>query len=48
LKAVTDYVGDNLASSLSLEELSRQANLDPYHFSRLLSNPPASRPTDTS
>lgn len=35
LKRVLDYVGDNLASDLSLEEMARAANLSPRHFSRV-------------
>lgn len=35
LKRATDYVGDNLAGSLTLSEISRAANISPYHFSRL-------------
>jgi AraC family transcriptional regulator len=35
LRAATDYVGDNLASGLSLEEIAKAANLSPYHFARL-------------
>ena len=35
LKLATDYVGDNLAGSLTLSEISRAANISPYHFSRL-------------
>jgi AraC family transcriptional regulator len=29
-----EYVGDNLASDLSLEDMARTANLSPRHFSR--------------
>ena len=35
LKRATDYVGDNLAGDVTLVEISRAANISPYHFSRL-------------
>lgn len=35
LKRATDYVGDNLASDLSLGGIARAANLSPRHLSRL-------------
>lgn len=35
LKQALGYIGDNLAFGLSLEELAREANLSPRHFSRL-------------
>ncbi len=35
LKRATDYVGDNISGKLTLEEISRAANISPYHFSRL-------------
>jgi AraC family transcriptional regulator len=35
MKRAVDYVGDNLASELSLEEVARAAHLSPRHFSRL-------------
>ena len=34
LRAALDYVGDNLASDLSLAEIAAAANLSPYHFAR--------------
>lgn len=34
LRAVTDYVGDNLSGNLSLGEIADAANLSPYHFAR--------------
>lgn len=35
LEAALDFIGDNLAGELSIEEISRQAGLSPYHFARL-------------
>ena len=35
LKRATDYVGDNLAGDIALEDLARAANASPSHFSRL-------------
>jgi AraC family transcriptional regulator len=35
LRRALDYIGDNLASDLSLEEMAGAANLSPYHFARL-------------
>jgi len=35
LRRTLDYIGDNLSGRLSLAELAAQANLSPYHFSRL-------------
>lgn len=34
LRAALDYVGDNLASDLSLAQIAAAANLSPYHFAR--------------
>lgn len=34
MKRAMDYVGDNLASDLSLEEVAKAAHLSPRHFSR--------------
>jgi len=35
LRRVTDYVEENLADNLTLEEISAVAHLSPFHFSRL-------------
>lgn len=35
LKAATDYIGDYLASEITLQGIARQANLSERHFSRL-------------
>jgi AraC family transcriptional regulator len=35
VKRAMDYVGDNLTSELSLDEIARAAHLSPRHFSRL-------------
>jgi AraC family transcriptional regulator len=35
LRRVTDYVEENLADSLTLDELSAVAHMSPFHFSRL-------------
>jgi AraC family transcriptional regulator len=34
LRAVIDYVGDNLSGDLSVAEIAAVANLSPYHFAR--------------
>jgi AraC family transcriptional regulator len=35
LKSVLDFIGDNLGGTLTLAGMAREANLSPYHFSRL-------------
>ncbi|CAA9522747.1 MAG: Transcriptional regulator, AraC family [uncultured Rubrobacteraceae bacterium] len=35
LRSVTDYVEENLAGGLTLEEISAVAHMSPFHFSRL-------------
>jgi AraC family transcriptional regulator len=35
LRSVTDYVEENLAEGLTLEEISAVAHMSPFHFSRL-------------
>jgi AraC family transcriptional regulator len=35
LRSVTDYVEENLAKGLTLEEISAVAHMSPFHFSRL-------------
>lgn len=35
LKRVTDYIGDNLNTRLTLADIADVANLSPFHFSRL-------------
>lgn len=35
LSRVTDYIGDNLDSRLTLSDIADTANLSPFHFSRL-------------
>lgn len=35
LRHVTEFIDDNLARALPLSELSAQAHMSPYHFSRL-------------
>jgi AraC family transcriptional regulator len=35
LRAVLDYIGDNLAQNLTLAEIAHVAHISPYHFSRM-------------
>ena len=37
VKLVREYVHDNYAENVSLEELARKANLSPYHLNRIFS-----------
>jgi AraC family transcriptional regulator len=35
LRRVTDYVGDNLSTNLTLSEIAGVAHMNPFHFSRM-------------
>lgn len=35
LRTALDYVGDNLATKLTLAEIAREVSMSPYHFSRM-------------
>jgi AraC family transcriptional regulator len=35
LRTALDYVGDNLATNLTLAEIAREVNMSPYHFARM-------------